>query len=117
MCMSIHTRWGDRATFIILCVLVFLFFISSVTIFYYEMTLTNSFWVESAKCVAAQDFNCLLDVRSEQTITKDLSLSIIGAALSVQGLFVGMTVMMLYKGFRRTEIKKSGVENGGSNKE
>jgi hypothetical protein len=115
MHLNVYTRWGDKATFLILCLLVFLFFFANVWIFYYEMTLTNSFWVDSAKCIAAEDFKCLLDVRTEQTITKDLSLSIIGATLSVQGLFVGMTVMMLYRGFRRCNSNEA--EANGNTKQ
>lgn len=117
MC-NVYTRWGDKTTYYMLCGLLVFCFISSGILFYYEILSTNEFWSESAICIAKQDFECLLEVRSDQTITKDMTLSVVGAALSIQGLFVGMTIMLLYKGHKRIEYRDrvTGGEKDGESK-
>lgn len=99
----VYTRFSDRVTFIVLVLWVTFAFIACIGIYSYELTQTQDFWEAGATCIANQDFKCLLDIRVNQSINKDLLLTTMGAALSVIGVIFGSLAVGLYKAFKFTE--------------
>lgn len=97
---KVYTRFNDKVTFIALVVGVAITFFICLGIYSYEFFQTQGFWESGAKCVANQDFKCLLDVRIDQTINKDLLLTTIGANLSFIGVIFGSLAVTLYKSLR-----------------
>lgn len=106
MNIQIKTRFSDKLTFILLCVLVFLCFITGLLLFYYEVVEVNKFWNSATQCIATRDFDCLLEARTEQAISKDILVSVTGAALSIQGVFFGAAITMLYRGISSSKNKE-----------
>lgn len=98
--LKVYTRFSDKVTFIALIVGVALSFITCMFLYAYEFFQTADFWEEGAKCIATQDFKCLLDIRVDATINKDLLLTLMGANLSYIGVIFGTLAVTLYKTFR-----------------
>lgn len=98
--MMIVYRFNDKVTFCALVVIVILSFIVCIGIYGFEFYQTASFWEESAKCMVTQDFGCLLNIRADQSINKDLMLSILGACLAINGTLFGFIIVFLFKGFK-----------------
>ena len=97
--MIVYNRFSDRVSFIALTLCVFLSFIICVGIYAYEFYQTADFWEEGAKCIASQDFKCILEIRSNQSINKELMLSTLGACL-------GFLIVFLFRGFSLSTPKK-----------
>lgn len=95
--IKIHTRFGDKVTFIALVIGVAVSFCACLGIYAYEFYQTQEFWEASVSCIAHQDFECLLEVRGDQAINKDLLLSMIGVSLCFQGMIFGFLSVTLYK--------------------
>ena len=104
--MIVYNRFSDRVSFIALTLCVFLSFIICVGIYTYEFYQTADFWEEGAKCIASQDFKCILEIRSNQSINKELMLSTLGACLSIQGVIFGFLIVFLFRGFSLSTPKK-----------
>lgn len=95
--MKVYSRFSDRVTFTVLVICVIISFLVCLGIYAYEFQTTQEFWSESVQCVVEQNFQCILDIRTNQTINKDLFLTIIGANLSVIGVIFGFLAVTLYK--------------------
>lgn len=95
--MKVYSRFSDKITFLALIICVIVSFLACLAIYAYEFQATQEFWQDSVQCVVKQDFQCLLTIRSNQTINKDLFLTIIGANLSIIGVIFGFLAVTLYK--------------------
>ena len=103
--MKICTRFSDKITYIILIIGVMICFVVCTAIYSYEFYVTQDFWKDSVECLAERNFECLLEVRADQSINKDLLLTLIGANLSITGVIFGFLIVTLYTGFRRRYIR------------
>lgn len=101
--MKVYSRFSDKVTFIALVLCVVIAFLVCLGIYAYEFQATQEFWQDSVQCVVNQDFQCILNIRTNQTINKDLFLTIIGANLSIIGVIFGFLSVTLYKSW---QIKK-----------
>lgn len=94
--MKVYTRFSDKVSFIALVIGVIACFIISIGIYSYEFLQTQEFWQDSVECLAKRDFECLLEVRSDMSINKDLMLTLMGANMSIIGVIFGFLVVSLY---------------------
>lgn len=98
--LRVYTRFSDKVTFIALVIGVALSFLVCLGIYSYEFFQTQGYWEEGAKCIASQSFQCLLDIRIDQTINKNLLLTTMGTNLSFIGVIFGALCVTLYKAFK-----------------
>lgn len=94
--MKVYTRFSDKVSFIALVIGVIFCFLVSIGIYSYEFLQTQGFWQDSVKCLAERDFECLLEVRSDMSINKDLMLTLMGANMSILGVIFGFLVVSLF---------------------
>lgn len=103
--MQVYSRFNDKVTFLVLIVSVVISFFVCLGIYAYEFYATQEFWQNSVQCVVKQDFQCILNIRTSQTINKDLFLTIIGANLSIIGVIFGFLAVTLYKSWLSCKLK------------
>lgn len=97
---KVYTRFSDKVTFIALVIGVGISFLACIGIYSYEFIQTTSFWEQATVCYASQNFQCLLELRADMSIHKDLLLSATGGILSFIGLIFGFLSVTLYKAFK-----------------
>lgn len=103
--LNVYCRFNDKVTFIALVIGVFLSFVICLAIYAYEFMQTQAYWEQGAVCIAEQNFKCLLDIRVDQAINKDLMMTLMGANLSYIGVIFGTLAVTLYKTFKYERCK------------
>lgn len=98
-------RFHDRCVFIVLLTGITLSFIVCIALYSYGFILTQELWAMGSRCIANQDFNCLLDAWTDRITNRDMLLALIGACLSVTGVVFGTLVVLIFKSMSLSQAK------------
>lgn len=95
--MNIETRFRDKTTYFILVgFIIIAFFVSMIMggCLYFQ---TLEFWEEATPCVIEQNFECLLNSITSQSIMNARIVTFITCIVSINGIIASFVFLMLFK--------------------
>lgn len=95
--MKILTRWNDKVTYYVIIIVILLCFLISLGLWVWGLIEYYAFWDKVTKCVATQDYGCLLSHISDGSALLTSIRERTAFNLSIIGLFLSACAISLYK--------------------
>ena len=101
MPFNIRTRFSDKITYVLLALVLFISFISCISIYAWGYLSISEYWEMSKTCLGDEDFKCLLKANAEWGSMWEMFLAITGTNLSIIGVLAGFLLVTNYNSIKR----------------